>query len=160
MSNNDGAERYRGYRFIKTYNPDGVKMEVWDDDPNEKNTEKKWKLIKSEIVKEKSWSKPKEEIKIDIKKYNPMSHKRYDKLKEDAKNGDVGAKHLLDNMAQLYELHKEEDPIGYKRSIENDLNEIPDFIEPKFRIDNPKGPIGWTWKSLREIPDKKEEEDV
>lgn len=98
-------------------------------------------------------------IEIDINKYNPTGHKRYHKLKEQARNGDIGAKQLLDNMAKLYELYKEEDPIGYKKSIENDLNRIPDdYAEPKFRLDdNSNKPMCWKWISLREIdPDDKD----
>lgn len=83
-----------------------------------------------------------------VKEINPMDHPRYDELKEMAKKGDVGAKALLDGMAELYENFKEEDPIGYEKSLQNEGK--PDYMEPKFRIDEPIGPIGWKWVNLRE----------
>jgi len=131
-------KKFIGYSFIKRNTRDGILLEIWQDmGNNTNNPANSWKLISSEIQKENNnWSKPKEKIEIDIDKYNPMSHKRYDDLREKSNNGDVGAMQLLDGMAELYERHKQENPIEYKRSIENDLNEVPDFMEPKLRIDD------------------------
>jgi hypothetical protein len=139
-SDNDGADRMRGYKFIKKNTDRGVLVEMWQDDPNEKDPKNQWKLIKSEIQKEKKiWNPPsdhQETIRDDLGLFQMLNN--LDKVQEKMKKG----------QKEVYQDGWSIAPIDHK--IDHD--KIPN----KSKEENP---FEWKWKSLREIPDEEEEKE-